>query len=1228
MCRMPISDYPKTCTDGIANLSVYTSYDSFLGCATVSCANATHSSFSYKVCEPPLGSNAPEHFEFIPGYPGNPPNHNFTICIAGTCINDKRATVDDYRSVENFARGPDYRNTCASGETLLQPNTAPVSTTVEISNGYPYDHNVVFYCNTSGFTPTQYDWNFGDNTTWIDAPGAQIYHSFRNNGTYTVTCTAKNKDKQNTGTKTITVTTPKVPESGVNIAVIPRAQRLSAHTYNLSCQGVGAPLGFPESYVSGPNGQDHFNPAGETYTFSIDGEYTIYCLGYLNNLQYYDRMYNDRGWVESRHCYRNCESASGDMKLMITSQPVGDDPGAGSGLRLGVARMNGQTLSPQDREVIVNPGETISGSVALDYVNVWPSDVRVVLASTSTWGENAASFKDHGTVDPSKNQIYFNTSYVAPTTPGTYHIIFAFRAEVDAGDVMSMTNWAANPEVWNDGNDIADWNTSQIQEIEQNGKTLAPMKIDNGMKMVYVPATTIRVRVEGTPTNTTNTTNQITCYNEVNDIPATCDGGSITTDEKGGCRKIICATSSASMQVLACDKSGYFEMYKQTTTGTAIKKICIGSTCISNSGYARSSNYPICVNTRTNTTNQTNTTQPSADIRFVPLFEGKFPIDQNAAFECLTSGFNATNYQFTFGDGSAETRTVSDVFHKYNSPGTYTATCAATNGIITKSDSIQVPINSPDFSDYYTLIANSTQNGLTATFTCEEVGYNASIYLWSVSDENRSSISGTESADKSTFTYTFPAPGKYYVNCRAMLTEQKQWYVYYDDDGSYHEAFCSRGGYGQCFWREHEFNISITSTNQTNTCFNKVSELPTSCNTGTKTADTNSGTCRSVQCTASTGSVTAQACEKSDAQGKFFEIYKQSGTGTAPEVCFGNTCLKSGWGYQKGADFPVCTHANTTNPTNATNTSRQADLVLVSAFPHDHNYAFRCNAGFNATSYTFNYGDGATETKNVFDTFHSYRATGSKTVTCTATNGTVTASDTLPIQVTSPDPSKTYSVQLTQHAQSGSTGTWSCNAIGYTPMSSAQYPNGLIHWKIRQNGTDLPGFEDSSGWRERGESQQFSYTFANPGTYTVVCRAVSDKSQEQAQYYDGNSPNTYHTEYCRGGEFQECHSQFAEKQVSIVGGQSCQNTVRNIPATCTGGSIASDTSSGTCRTITCASGSNSIKVMACDKPDAGAKQYFEMYRQSATGSTPKVCIGQICIQNEGYAKSTNYPICS
>ncbi|HLG24540.1 MAG TPA: PQQ-dependent sugar dehydrogenase [Candidatus Nanoarchaeia archaeon] len=88
---------------------------------------------------------------------------------------------------------------------------------------------------------------------------------------------------------------------------------------------------------------------------------------------------------------------------------------------------------------------------------------------------------------------------------------------------------------------------------------------------------------------------------------------------------------------------------------------------------------------------------------------------------------------------------------------------------------------------------------------------------------------------------------------------------------------------------------------------------------------------------------------------------------------------------------------------------------------------------------------------------------------------------------------------------------------------------------------------------------------------------------------------------------------------------SCFTKLQNIPANCTG-TITQDSFNG-CRNLVCSSGPDSISVLACDKPDSSNPQFFEMYLQSSSGNPPKLCLANTCMQNEGYKKSPNYPIC-
>jgi hypothetical protein len=89
---------------------------------------------------------------------------------------------------------------------------------------------------------------------------------------------------------------------------------------------------------------------------------------------------------------------------------------------------------------------------------------------------------------------------------------------------------------------------------------------------------------------------------------------------------------------------------------------------------------------------------------------------------------------------------------------------------------------------------------------------------------------------------------------------------------------------------------------------------------------------------------------------------------------------------------------------------------------------------------------------------------------------------------------------------------------------------------------------------------------------------------------------------------------------------TCFARLQGIPANCTG-TMTQDTNSGSCRTLLCSSGANSLKVLACEKPDGtSSPTRFEMYKQSQTGSGARICIGTACLQSQGFVQA-NLPMC-
>ncbi len=88
----------------------------------------------------------------------------------------------------------------------------------------PDGRDYVFNCNAFGFTPTSYDWDFGDGQKLYDMPVNDVFHRFDQSGSYTVNCAASNSAYRVGASKIIAGGIPETPtntsDSESNAAVL------------------------------------------------------------------------------------------------------------------------------------------------------------------------------------------------------------------------------------------------------------------------------------------------------------------------------------------------------------------------------------------------------------------------------------------------------------------------------------------------------------------------------------------------------------------------------------------------------------------------------------------------------------------------------------------------------------------------------------------------------------------------------------------------------------------------------------------------------------------------------------------------------------------------------------------------------------------------------------------------------------------------------------------------
>ncbi len=188
-----------------------------------------------------------------------------------------------------------------------------------------------------------------------------------------------------------------------------------------------------------------------------------------------------------------------------TQCPEGD-PGCTSTLFLTSGNINGQDINPSERNVVVSPEEAISGNIDVSYTSTYGSNAVMAFGGTPNWGDHASSYVTFSPVNtPASGSQSVPVNYIAPTTPGTYRIILAYRAEYTTGQVFSMTNWPYGSDVWNDGNDIASWTSNMTDGANIDGRTVGSILTNQGFKPFGVPATSITIEVKGPSDGSTST---------------------------------------------------------------------------------------------------------------------------------------------------------------------------------------------------------------------------------------------------------------------------------------------------------------------------------------------------------------------------------------------------------------------------------------------------------------------------------------------------------------------------------------------------------------------------------------------------------------------------------------------------------------------------------------------------------------------------------------------------
>jgi len=159
----------------------------------------------------------------------------------------------------------------------------------------------------------------------------------------------------------------------------------------------------------------------------------------------------------------------------------------------------GQSLSASNWQVTVQPGAAISGTVQGQTTNTMGSNAVAPFGYTWTWGNRQSSIVTvNSWINTGATSFSVPISLTAPSSPGTYYILFGFNGEYDMTQVLSCTNWASGDPVWNDGNDYFDMSGSQLTAAHSAGYVAAwPYKTGSGYTNTNVPTMPVKIVVAG-----------------------------------------------------------------------------------------------------------------------------------------------------------------------------------------------------------------------------------------------------------------------------------------------------------------------------------------------------------------------------------------------------------------------------------------------------------------------------------------------------------------------------------------------------------------------------------------------------------------------------------------------------------------------------------------------------------------------------------------------------------
>ena len=253
-------------------------------------------------------------------------------------------------------------------------------------------------------------------------------------------------------------------------------------------------------------------PVGQTYSYDVnatdpDGDTLTYSLTTKPSGMTINSSTGLIAWTPTSTGNYNVTVKVSDNGSPVLSDTqsftiVVSDPPPDSGNKVFLqsgGTLNGTSINPSNPVLTVNTGGSITGTLKVQAIYSGPSGNVVPFGYTPSWGSHSSSYVTVNSDLPVGTTPYnVSINLNAPSTSGTYFLIFASNCEMNLGWTMSQTNWTTGSYSWNDGKDIADLTESKLQSSLSTGYLSLDMLVGSSYKMSTYGITYVKIVVSGT----------------------------------------------------------------------------------------------------------------------------------------------------------------------------------------------------------------------------------------------------------------------------------------------------------------------------------------------------------------------------------------------------------------------------------------------------------------------------------------------------------------------------------------------------------------------------------------------------------------------------------------------------------------------------------------------------------------------------------------------------------